>query len=63
MYIIIYKEDKKNGEGKNVGIQFERDLQRYPNAYRLRRQGPPLSLKWNLSKLDFPLITREKDRN
>lgn len=35
----------------------------YPNAYRLRRQGPPLSLKWNLSKLDFPLITREKDRN
>lgn len=26
MYIIIYKEDKKNGEGKNVGIQFERDL-------------------------------------
>lgn len=28
MYIIIYREDKKNGEGKSVGIQFERDLQR-----------------------------------
>lgn len=63
MYIIIYRGDKKNGGGKSMGIQFEGDLQRYPNAYRLRRQGPPLSLKWNLSKLDFPLITREKDRN
>lgn len=29
MYIIIYRGDRKNEEGKSVGIQFERDLQRY----------------------------------